>query len=35
MDGWITVAAAGVATEHELACWVRRAVNHVKWLPPK
>jgi TfoX/Sxy family transcriptional regulator of competence genes len=35
MDGWITVAAAGLETEGELAAWVERSVSFVKTLPPK
>jgi TfoX/Sxy family transcriptional regulator of competence genes len=35
MDGWITVAAEGVASEGDLAAWVDRCLAYVKTLPPK
>jgi TfoX/Sxy family transcriptional regulator of competence genes len=35
MDGWITVAPAGLTTKRELAAWVKRSVTFAKTLPPK
>ena len=35
MDGWITIAPAGLTTKRELAAWVKRSVAFVKTLPPK
>src|SRR3954453_17859942 len=35
MDGWVTVAPAGVKTKRELARWVKRSLGFVKTLPPK
>ena len=35
MDGWITVAPAGLKTTRQLASWVRRSVTFAKALPPK
>jgi TfoX/Sxy family transcriptional regulator of competence genes len=35
MDGWITVAPAGVKTKRELAAWVKRGVSFSKTLPAK
>ena len=35
MDGWITVAPAGLKTERELAAWVKQSLDFVKTLPPK
>ena len=35
MDGWLRVAPEGVATDPELAAWVRQSVAFVKTLPPK
>ncbi len=35
MDGWITVAPAGLKTKRELAAWVTQSLDFVKTLPPK
>ena len=35
MEGWITVAPEGVASEPDLAGWVARSVRYVETLPPK
>ena len=35
MDGWITVAPAGLKTERELAAWVKQSLDFVKTLPSK
>ena len=35
MDGWLTVAPAGVATKRALGPWVQRSLAFVKTLPPK
>jgi TfoX/Sxy family transcriptional regulator of competence genes len=35
MDGWLRVAAEGVATKRELAPWVKRGVEYAKTLPAK
>jgi TfoX/Sxy family transcriptional regulator of competence genes len=35
MDGWITVASAGLKTKRELAAWVKRGVAFAKTLPAK
>jgi TfoX/Sxy family transcriptional regulator of competence genes len=35
MDGWITVAPAGLKTKPELAAWVKQSLDFVKTLPPK
>jgi TfoX/Sxy family transcriptional regulator of competence genes len=35
MDGWITVAPAGLRTKRELAAWVKRSLAFVQTLPPK
>lgn len=35
MDGWLRVEAAGVATDDDLAPWVRRGTDFVATLAPK
>jgi TfoX/Sxy family transcriptional regulator of competence genes len=35
MDGWITVAPAGLKTKRDLAGWVKRALTFARTLPPK
>jgi TfoX/Sxy family transcriptional regulator of competence genes len=35
MDGWISVAPEGVATDQELAAWVTASVAFARTLPPK
>ena len=35
MAGWILVAGEGVATDDELAAWVRRGLEFAAGLPPK
>jgi len=35
MDGWITVAPAGLKTKRQLAAWVARGAAFAKTLPPK
>ena len=35
MDGWITVAPAGLRTKRDLAAWVTRSVSFAKTLPRK
>jgi TfoX/Sxy family transcriptional regulator of competence genes len=35
MDGWIRVAAEGVATRRQLERWVARGVSYARSLPPK
>lgn len=33
--GWITVDAAGIATDEALAAWVTRSLGYASTLPPK
>lgn len=35
MDGWLRVAAEGVATQRQLEKWVRRGVGYARSLPAK
>jgi TfoX/Sxy family transcriptional regulator of competence genes len=35
MDGWLRVAAEGVATKRQLERWVARGVSYARTLPPK
>jgi TfoX/Sxy family transcriptional regulator of competence genes len=35
MDGWLTVAPAGLRTDPQLAAWVERSVAFAKSLPAK
>jgi TfoX-like protein len=35
MDGWISVAPAGLEAKREVATWVRQSLAYVKTLPPK
>ena len=35
MEGWITVAPAGLKTKRELAAWVKRSLTFAATLPPK
>jgi TfoX/Sxy family transcriptional regulator of competence genes len=35
MDGWITVAPAGLKTKRQLAGWVKRGLTYANTLPPK
>ncbi len=35
MDGWITVAPAGLKTKRQLAGWVRRGTGFARTLPSK
>ena len=35
MDGWLRVAAEGVATKRQLERWVARGVAYARTLPPK
>lgn len=35
MAGWLRVDARGLATDAELAAWVRRGVDYARSLPPK
>ncbi len=35
MDGWVRVEAAGIATDDDLAPWVRRGADFVASLPGK
>ncbi len=35
MDGWITVAPAGLKTKRQLAAWVRRGTGFARTLPSK
>ena len=35
MSGWVEVAPAGYAAEHDLKDWVRQGLNYALTLPPK
>jgi TfoX-like protein len=35
MTGWVRVAGAGIASDADLAAWVRRSRAYVATLPPK
>ncbi|MGI9146375.1 MAG: TfoX/Sxy family protein [Chloroflexota bacterium] len=35
MEGWITVAPAGLKTKRELSAWVEQSVTFARTLPPK